>query len=216
MSSARSEKPCVACGKGPGQAICSGCEQWFCTKHLLQHRQELHHQMDALGAEHDQLRLNVNTEIQSHLPSLLDRINRWESTSIQWIRQVANKARSELKRAHDDVTKTIKGSLDQLTQELHERREMDAYTEIQLNKWMQQLKDLRERWEKRIKLEMMDDQDEEMSSTRIPLIQLRIVQGRQSRGGKMSARFHQIQEYQTDLLLLSTLVHRNLLSLSIC
>lgn len=157
-------------------------------KHLLEHRQELSQRMEAVTLERDQLHQNVTNKTPCHLFSLLTRVNRWESRSIEGIKRVANEVRLELEKTLDDVDKTIGGALRQISQELQEQRQTDRYTEIELNKWMRQLKELRKQLEKPTKIEMMYDQDEE-TSTRIPLIQLRIVQRTQGRDGKLSECF---------------------------
>ena len=65
---------------------------------------------------------------------------------------------------------------------------MESYTEIELSKWMDELKELRKQLERPMKIEIMHDQ-EERTLTHIPFIQLRIVRRKPGRDGKMTTCF---------------------------
>ncbi|CAF3863153.1 unnamed protein product, partial [Rotaria sp. Silwood1] len=56
MASTNMKQICAKCNKGGGIAMCHGCQQSFCTKHFVEHRQELSQQIDHIGQEHDLLR----------------------------------------------------------------------------------------------------------------------------------------------------------------
>lgn len=177
MASFMARKVCVKCSKGSGQVLCGGCEQWFCLKHLTEHRQELSQQMDALTLEHDQLHQNLDGETNDQQHPLIARIATWESKSIKQIKQVANDVRLTLRNSLNQVKRNIQESLSHITRELEESRQMETYTELDLSKWMDQLKELREQLEKPSTIKMKHDEDKE-SSTHISLIQLRILQQR--------------------------------------
>ena len=61
-SSARTPQPCSKCPKSQGQATCGGCEQWFCIKHLLEHRDELSEQLSECILERDQLKASLTAD----------------------------------------------------------------------------------------------------------------------------------------------------------
>jgi uncharacterized UBP type Zn finger protein len=159
-SSSNIKQSCVKCDKGGGIAICSGCQQQFCVKHFIEHRQELATQMDHVGQQHDLLQRDLTTENIEH--PLLSRIDDWEQTSIQKIRKAAEEARLNL-RKHldntnlDNIKNQLKTSLDQLTKDFQSSRETDDYTEIELKKWIEQLEELRRQLEKPSTIEMIDD-----------------------------------------------------------
>ena len=182
MASSLAKKVCVKCPKGPGQVICGGCEQWFCLKHLNEHRQDLNQQMDALTLEHDQLRQHLTN--QTHCPThpLIERVDRWETKSIDRIKQVADDVRAQLRDLLPRQKRTILKSLADITKQLAENRESETYTELDLNKWMDQLKQLEEQTNKPLMLEIRND-EESMSLTHLPLIRL---QTREAKKGKLA------------------------------
>lgn len=53
---------CIKCDKGGGITICSGCQNQFCVKHFIEHRQEFAVQMDHIGQQHGQLRRDLSQE----------------------------------------------------------------------------------------------------------------------------------------------------------
>lgn len=113
MASAINRKPCIKCDKGLGVTTCGGCQQWFCTKHFVDHRQELATQMDYIGHEHDLFQRDLIQENFTH--PLLTRINEWEQISIKRIVTVAEEARKELSKYFDYNKEQLKTSLNQLT-----------------------------------------------------------------------------------------------------
>ena len=141
-------------------------------KHLLEHRQELSQQMDTLTLEHDELYQNVIGETTDQPHPLVARVDRWQSVSVQRIQQVADEIRSNLRKLLSEVKKNVGASLHQMMQEVKESRSMETFTELDLQKWMDQLKQLREQLEKPPTIELMADDDENFL-THIPLIHLR-------------------------------------------
>jgi hypothetical protein len=140
-SSSNIKQSCVKCDKGGGIAICSGCQQQFCVKHFIEHRQELATQMDQIGQQHDLLRRDLSKEIPDH--PLLARINTWEQESITKIQVAAEVARADLRQILDRTKTELKTMVDKLTSEFQSSQELDDYTEIDLEKWMKKLKELR-------------------------------------------------------------------------
>jgi hypothetical protein len=141
MASANVKKLCATCKKGAGVATCDGCQQSFCSKHFVEHRQELSQQMDNIGQEHDLLQRDLDQHNTDS--SLLSRINTWEQESIAKIQVAAEAARADLQELLDENKKELKKSVNKITDELQSCRESDDYTEIDINKWIQQLQALR-------------------------------------------------------------------------
>ncbi|CAF0906992.1 unnamed protein product [Adineta ricciae] len=141
MASSNERRPCSQCNKGAGVAICQGCQLSFCIKHFGEHRQELSHQLEIIGLEHDEFRKDLNqydTET-----TLLNRINTWEQESIGKIQTAAEIARVELRellRKHQEEMST---TVRRMTDELQSSRESYDYTETDIEKWARQLQDLR-------------------------------------------------------------------------
>ena len=141
MASASARKSCVKCSKGVGVAICDGCQQSFCIKHFTEHRQELSQLLENIGQEHDLLRRDLNQHNVEH--SLFDRINKWEQESITKIRAAAEMARIDLRELLDRNKEELRKSVNKITDELQSCRESYDYTEVDINKWSQQLQTFR-------------------------------------------------------------------------
>ncbi|CAF2469041.1 unnamed protein product [Rotaria sp. Silwood2] len=146
MTSNQMKHACTKCNKGGGTAMCHGCQQSFCSKHFLEHRQELSQQIDYIGQEHDFLRRDLNCN--KNIGSLLEHIDKWEQESIKTIQASAQNARVALQQLHNQTNNELKVSFDQLTQEIRYCRESDDYTEIDIKNWIDQLKELRQIIEK--------------------------------------------------------------------
>ncbi|CAF1679177.1 unnamed protein product [Adineta ricciae] len=142
MASSVTKQACVQCDKGGGIAMCNGCQQSFCIKHFLEHRQELSIQIENIGQEHDLLRRDMDCD--QYIQSLLERIHRWEQESINIIQENARKARIDLQNLFEQNKKEMKTSVDQLTKELRRCTEADDYTETDLRRWREQLEELRQ------------------------------------------------------------------------
>jgi hypothetical protein len=141
MASAATKKTCARCDKGAGTAMCHGCEQSFCTKHFIEHRQELSQQIDNIGQEHDVLRRDLTNEQGTH--PLLARINQWEQESIIKIQAAAQSARTDLQQLLNTAKNNLKTSVSKMTEELQSSRESDDYTELNIKKWTDQLQGFR-------------------------------------------------------------------------
>src|SRR5689334_16342849 len=123
MSSATRKKICSKCNKSGGVATCDGCQQSFCTKHFIEHRQELSQQMDNIGQEHDVLQRDLTSEHGTH--PLLARINQWEQESIEKIQTAAKSARLGLQKLLNEAKNSLKISISKMTEELQSSRESD-------------------------------------------------------------------------------------------
>jgi phosphoribosylaminoimidazole-succinocarboxamide synthase len=95
MTSTTSKTPCITCGKGTGLFKCEGCTQTFCTKHVVEHRKTLHHQLDEIIVEHDTLHQTIiENKGQNH--PLIIFIDEWEQKSIKTIQQIAQETRQKV------------------------------------------------------------------------------------------------------------------------
>jgi hypothetical protein len=135
------KKTCAKCDKGAGTAMCYGCKQAFCTRHFIEHRQELSQQMDNIGQEHDVLQRDMTNE--QHMHPLLAYINQWEQKSITKIQTAAESARTNLQQLLQIAKNNLKTPVSKMTEELQLRRESDDYTELDIKKWTDQLQEFR-------------------------------------------------------------------------
>lgn len=173
MASTTPLQPCIRCQLVKGLVLCGGCQGWFCVKHLLEHRVELNELMTGLTHEHDQLEhsLAQNDNANHSQHSLLNQIDQWELKSIERIKEVANKARQQLKNSVNRSKRNVGKLLRPITNEMQESRQMENYTEIDLARWTNQLKQLKEKLHNSPNVEIKH-QDDQTASNQIPLIQL--------------------------------------------
>ncbi|CAF3829410.1 unnamed protein product [Rotaria sp. Silwood1] len=157
MASVTAKQLCIKCDKGGGVATCGGCQQWFCVKHFNEHRQELAIGMDNLGEEHDLLQRDLTQGNAMH--DLVSYVNDWEQKSITKIQAVAEQARIDIQKYLDHKKQQLKTSLNQVANELKSSRQSDGYTEIDLKKWMEQVKQIREMLENPSTIRIIDSND---------------------------------------------------------
>lgn len=156
-SSVTNKQPCVKCDKGGGVATCGGCQRWFCAKHFNEHRQELATDMDHLGEEHDLLQRDLSQNDNAH--DLLSCVSDWEQKSIKKIQAAAEQARMDIQKHLDYNKQQMQMSLGRMTDELRSSRQSDDYTEIDLKKWLERIKELREMLDKPSSIRIIDDID---------------------------------------------------------
>ncbi|CAF0848653.1 unnamed protein product [Rotaria sp. Silwood1] len=161
------KQSCVKCDKGGGIAICSGCQQQFCVKHFVEHRQDLAIQMDNIGQQHDLLRRDLLKE-SSEYP-FLTRIDIWEQESITKIQVAAEVARVDLRELIDRTKNELKVSIDKMTSEIQSSQESDDYTEIDLKKWLHKLQEFQMKLETPVNVDILLDNH---SQTSIDLIRI--------------------------------------------
>jgi hypothetical protein len=142
MSASVSEKKqCITCSKSGGIMICDGCQQTFCGKHVIEHRQKLANQLDGIMQEHDLLQQELG---QSSIDNfLLKQINKWEKESIRKIQLAAEAARADLVETLDRSKKQLSKACHDIAVNLRTSREADDFSENDLDRWMKQLKALK-------------------------------------------------------------------------
>ena len=170
MASASQPNLCVKCPKGRAQTICSGCQQWLCLKHFTEHRQELGHEMDHLTQQHDEIHQDLISTSDDQHPLFIC-INKWEQRSIERIRQVANEVRQNVEEHLNTNKMKLKRSLNEITVELRSSRENEDYTEIELQRWLNQLKEIRQQLFEPSTIKINHDGDDFLE--KIPLITLK-------------------------------------------
>ena len=160
----------MKCTDGVGHILCGRCDQWMCTKHFNEHREAFGAEMNQIRREHeDLLRICYRENYDQH--PLFLRINSWEQQSIAKIRQAADEARLTMKKHLDQIKNQLKLSLAQVTSEQLAVRDKQNHTEIQVKRWMEQLKELREKLEKPRTIELHHDKLDSTASNAIALLE---------------------------------------------
>ncbi len=196
MASAATKKTCAKCNKGGGTAMCYGCEQAFCTKHFIEHRQELSQQMDNIGQEHDVLRRDLTHEQGTH--ALLARINQWEQESIAKIQTTAKSARTHLQQLLNKAKNNLKTSVSKMTEELQSSRESDDYTELDIKKWTNQLQELRDMLDNPTTIDVDYEND-----TRSVISLIKVTDQQSSKSLAQTSQLHKLSNRISDTLEIS-------------
>jgi hypothetical protein len=140
-ASATRKKQCVTCSKSGGIMTCDGCQQSFCGKHSVEHRQELSDQLDGIMQEHDLLQQELGQS--SVNTALMKQINKWEKESITKIQVAAEAARADLQQVLDRSKERVVKACRDIAVSLRSSREADDFSENDLTRWMEQLKELK-------------------------------------------------------------------------
>jgi hypothetical protein len=145
MATSTSQKaPCAICGKVAGLFTCRGCQKDFCTRHVVEHRQELGREMDELTMVHDQFRQSLTEQTtKSYQISCMKQIDEWEQQSINKIHREAADARKQLQDTIDERTTKLTEVLAKIARELQKAREDDDFFETDLTEWTEKLNKLK-------------------------------------------------------------------------
>ncbi|CAF3388126.1 unnamed protein product [Rotaria socialis] len=142
MASGFINKTCMSCNVGLITAMCYECKKTFCTKHFVEHREELSQQMNNICQEHDILCRDLAHEFSTTHP-LLAQINQWEQESTIKIQAAANAARIKLQQLLDRSKNSLDASTSKITKELESSRASNNYTEHVIKTWSDRLQELR-------------------------------------------------------------------------
>ena len=143
-------KRCSICKKELGPMHCTGCDEYFCTKHFRIHREEIVTQMDKIVEERNHLQDQINNVPQNdnQQSPLLKQIDQWRDVTIEKVRQVAAQARHQAIQLLNSKSTKINTEFKSFSQDLAHLRETENYVEhdlTRLNEMISQFKqDLRQ------------------------------------------------------------------------
>ena len=182
MSTNGTKKPCAKCSKGAGVTTCDGCQQCFCTKHFVEHREELSQRMDLIREDQQRFQretTSINVKEVSKHP-FLTKIDSWERESIAKIQLAAETSRNQLRQLLDRTKIDLKLSIDKINDELEKSRQTEDFTENDLKRWTEQLKDLRQRLETPPTIVMNYDEDSNSTIRLLKISERTTLAGRSS------------------------------------
>ena len=144
MATAVNKTRCSICGKEKATFRCAGCLEEFCNKHLVEHRQQLHKQLDEIELNRDLFRQSLTEHIQKPNinNTLVQQINKWERDAIKKIQQTAEEARQIVLKKTSISIHQFEIKLNKLTDQLRESRDEDDFNEINLHQFQEELKQL--------------------------------------------------------------------------
>jgi uncharacterized protein (DUF3084 family) len=125
---------CSTCEKASGTCLCAGCNKYYCRKDFNNHRETLLNEVEVICGDRNDLQDKINKATQnkdSHSP-LLARIDEWQGTTIEKVKQVAEQARNEAKRLLDSKRTEITSQFEKFSKELVQIKETEDFVEQDL------------------------------------------------------------------------------------
>jgi hypothetical protein len=148
---------CVKCRDGSGgELTCNGCQQSFCWEHITDHQQDIQKQMDSLVQNN--FLLKRDWEDESYQKELFCKIDQWEKESIDKIQVTAEIARDDLKSLIKRAKKNLKTTIEQISEQIDKNRQLNHFSEIHINEWTQQIKNLHSQIEASFNIETKQDE----------------------------------------------------------
>ncbi|CAF4059823.1 unnamed protein product [Adineta steineri] len=140
MAMASNKTQCFTCNKEKITYPCKGCSKEFCLTHLTEHQQNLNEELNHIINDYDQFKQTINEQKQNpqdHL--LIEQINRWETSSIELIRQKAQECRKSLIKYSQRFIKDIEIKFNYLSEQIKHIHSENEFNEIDLNYLTNQL-----------------------------------------------------------------------------
>ncbi|CAF2746826.1 unnamed protein product [Rotaria sp. Silwood2] len=140
-ASVNTKKPCVTYNTSAGILTYDGCQQRFCGKDVIWHRQYLARQLDGIIQEQALIQYDIKQiSIDS---SLLKEIDQWVKESLAKIHRAAEVSRKTAQK----IVKQSKGKIFKIYRDLdinlRSFHAADDYLENDLIHWIEQLKNLK-------------------------------------------------------------------------
>ncbi|CAF1049651.1 unnamed protein product [Rotaria sordida] len=146
---------CIKCKNFDQIFICDGCQQSFCNEHINEHHEELSRQMNDINKDYHHFKEDLNN--QEIIQSYLSRIDLWERESIKKIQETTEKARNDLLKIFDRMKNQLNSTCDKINYDIQSKQESKNYSEINLNKWIEQLEQLRHIYKTSFQDDIIDD-----------------------------------------------------------
>jgi uncharacterized phage infection (PIP) family protein YhgE len=134
-------KRCSLCKKQAGPMHCTGCDAYFCAKDFRSHREGLFTEMDGVVEQRNQLQDKINKAAQlnvQHSP-LIAKINEWQETIIEKVKQVAAQAREQVVQLLNSKQLNITTEFRTFSQELVDLKETENFVEHDLTRLRQMI-----------------------------------------------------------------------------
>ncbi|CAF1158447.1 unnamed protein product [Didymodactylos carnosus] len=131
-------KKCDICQKHAAFTSCVGCEQMFCRKDFNEHRQQLSTQLDIIIREHDFLKQSIEHTCDTTTSKLFYEIEKWEMEWMKKVKMAADCAREEV----CNIVAEPKIQLKRITNEIRPRMAEEDFVEYDLDRWMDEIKQL--------------------------------------------------------------------------
>ena len=137
---------CSVCRKIEGTSICRGCKELFCDDDFKDHRGMLINKLDELTVDRNELqeKINKTTSHNQSGNSLLSRIDEWQRTTIEKVKQAAEQARQQVLEIMNSKREEITRQFQTMSQRMKELRDKKNVVERDLAQLKQQIDQLNE------------------------------------------------------------------------
>jgi len=134
-------KRCSVCNKELGSMHCTGCDEYFCWKDFKTHREGMFTLMDKIVEERNRLQDEINNGIQhsDQQNSLVDKIDKWQKSIIEKVKQVAAQARQQASILLNAKQVKINTEFKSFSEELAHLKESENYVERDLTRLNQMI-----------------------------------------------------------------------------
>ena len=132
---------CVKCNKTGGILLCNGCHRILCFEHVNEHKNEIDRNLDDLINEENQFEKDLLRTDDSHF--LFNEIDQWKKESIEQIKQIAKKAKEDLRDLIKQSTENLLKDLTNLKENVRLLKESKDLSEIHLNQLIKQFHQLK-------------------------------------------------------------------------
>lgn len=138
--------PCRDCDRSSYQ--CNGCQRTFCEHHFTDHRQALTDRLNNITSEYSNIReilaLPPSYESLAEDTELINKINRWETETIDQVKEIAAGLREKINRRSDTIaTEKFVPVVQQLTEELQTIRQSNNFIESDIERLTTKLNNLK-------------------------------------------------------------------------
>jgi chromosome segregation ATPase len=151
VSTESDDKMCSTCKPKKTVAItsCHGCDHHFCRKHFNEHRDQLSKYLNNHVDLHDEIRQDLKTRIDrssddqlnnDDTKKLLRQIDEWVERTMDACLRVAVKELFDKIKDNDSLTQRLSS----VAKELEEQQQSENFVEHDLDRWMKQLKELKD------------------------------------------------------------------------
>ena len=138
---------CCICDKDKDKVVYlrEGCSYKFCFDHLTEHRQQLAQELDGIENSRNELNQSLIEQKNNRkkLP-LMQFVDKWETDSINSIRQTARECRQLLDKHKNQHIVDMENKLIKLTEEMKQIRKDGEVSEIDLDQLKAILETLRD------------------------------------------------------------------------
>ncbi|CAF1325715.1 unnamed protein product [Rotaria sordida] len=133
-------------------ASCKGCAKHLCRRHFNEHRENLTKGLQNVTYLRDNVLQELERVIDSALKppghnnavALLKQIDEWKTRTIERVTQAANDVRETVERLFSRKAEydQIRQNIHRITKELREQQDSESFVESDIDRWMNQLKQL--------------------------------------------------------------------------